>query len=202
MRRCVGCDGQNAKSETTAIFELWLQHSGESPGSMVCAPVGIHFIHCVNNRPSMSIHQSASTRQRKAHATPPGSVSGSAVETAPTYHNGSANPILERAPPPWHAVLLIAIMSACSIWSLPSLEKLDEIATIETFTTRLFPSLLSIRQLALIRAGIAAVVWGTTVYNLVTPGWEQMTPYLSASKLKMVPNKITGLRTMYPFTSW
>jgi hypothetical protein len=151
----------------------------------------------------MSTDQNVGTRQRKAPATP-GSVSGSAAETALTDadRNGAANPIIHRAPPPWHAVLLIALMSVCSIWGLPSLKKLDEIATMETFTARLFPSLLSIRQLALIRAGIAAVIWGTTVYNLVFPGWEQMTPYLPASKLKMVPNKITGIRTMYPFTSW
>lgn len=110
--------------------------------------------------------------------------------------------VLLSARPPWHAVLFMAVSAGVLFRCLPSLEQLDEIAIVDTFTKRTFPDLVSLRMLAYIRAAIAMIVWATTVYNLVSPGWEQMTPYMKRSKLKMVPNQLTGVRTLYPFTSW
>jgi hypothetical protein len=152
----------------------------------------------------MAPQTNTNARQRRPPAQQQQEVVATTATTTSSNDTSSADarPVLTSAPPPWHAVVLMTVMSALFLYSLPGQQKLDEIAIMETFAVRLFPDLISLRQLALIRAGIASMIWGITIYNLVAPGWIQMTPYLPDSKLKMVPNMLTGVKTLYPFTSW
>jgi hypothetical protein len=85
--------------------------------------------------------------------------------------------------------------------NLPSLEEIDKIATVDTFVVRTFPDQLSLRALGCVRAGFAALIFGTSVAVALGDGWWQETAYLPASKLKRVRNRLSGLRTMAPFTS-
>jgi Na+/H+ antiporter NhaD/arsenite permease-like protein len=105
--------------------------------------------------------------------------------------------------PPWHTLIVFICMSLGIFQSLPSLQKLDEIATLSTFTVRYFPNILSLHQLCFLRAAIAVFIWTVTLHMVTCRvGWEQMTPYKPQSKLKMAPNLLIGRKSLYPFTSW
>lgn len=145
--------------------------------------------------------------------TTSGSTSSSISNNGPTQEEKVLHPALAsptqpplvvtiRAVPPWHAVGFIVVAVLLLIQILPTLESLDKIATIQTFTERLFPDLISVQQLAWIRAMVATSIWLTTICTAVGKGWIQQTSYLPASKLKRVPNTLSGIRTLYPFTSW
>ena len=112
-------------------------------------------------------------------------------------------PILTNAPPPLHAVILVVIMTLVCLYTLPSWSNLDETATVETFTRRWFPDAVSLKQLAYIRWGFASIIWATTFQTAcLSKGWQQTTSYLKNSKLIAVPNTLSGIKTMLPFTSW
>jgi hypothetical protein len=106
------------------------------------------------------------------------------------------------APPPWHTVSCIVLFLAIFLQTLPTLAKLDEVARVETFSFRLFPNHLSVRQLAWVRAFMAAAIFTTTIAMATGPGWIQQTAYLKASKLKRIKNHLVGVKTLFPFTSW
>jgi hypothetical protein len=111
-------------------------------------------------------------------------------------------PILTSAPPPMHAVAVIGFMMAFFIRLLPTWAEIDEIAVTDTFTRRVFPELISIRTLAVIRTVTALIIWATSIHSVfISPGWSQATTYLPHSKLKMVQNPVQGMKTMFPFTS-
>jgi hypothetical protein len=101
-----------------------------------------------------------------------------------------------------HAVLLLSVFIGVFASRLPSLQKLDEIAVVETFTARIFPKLISVYQLSVLRGILACTIWGTTIQCWRSPGWEIVTPYLVGTKLKAVPIKLSGVKILYPFTSW
>jgi hypothetical protein len=110
--------------------------------------------------------------------------------------------VLTSAPPPWHSVAILSLMAVFFIRTLPTWSQIDEIAVTETFTRRIFPELISLRTLATIRTVQALIVWAVSFHSIfLSKGWEQRTSYLPHSKLKMVFNKLKGLRTMFPFTS-
>lgn len=64
--------------------------------------------------------------------------------------------VVTSAPPPVPIVALVGLFIAVFTATFPSLENIDEIATVDTFTSRVFPSLLSMKALAWIRLAIAA----------------------------------------------
>jgi hypothetical protein len=116
--------------------------------------------------------------------------------------NKKDRPALSAAPPPMHAVALMTVFFAVFGYMFPSWEIIDEAATVETFTKRVFPDLISIQQLACIRLAIAAAIWAVSFQCVfLSPGWEQSTSYLKGTKLISVPNKLSGIKTMFPFTS-
>ena len=85
---------------------------------------------------------------------------------------------------------------------LPTLEDVDRFATVETFTTVLFPDLMNVYTLAYVRLSIALSIAFTSFYVAVlTDGWEQITSYMPGSKLLSAPNRLRGMKTMFPFTS-
>jgi hypothetical protein len=110
--------------------------------------------------------------------------------------------VLTSAPPPWHSVAIIGLMAVFFIRTLPAWSQIDEIAVTETFTRRIFPELISLRALATIRTVQALIVWAVSLHAVfISDGYVFSTSYLPHSKLKMVNNRLTGIRTMFPFTS-
>lgn len=130
-----------------------------------------------------------------------------------TNSNGSANATtttkvdttteIVSGIPPWHSVTFLVAVVAMYVSCLPTLESLDKHATIEMFTDRVFNEYMSVKQLALIRAAIALSIWITNYIMITDPkGWTQITSYKNWSKLRTVPIKLQGWRTLFPFTSW
>lgn len=112
-------------------------------------------------------------------------------------------PLLKDAPPPWHAVALLGIFIACFASIFPSLESIDEVATIETFTHRIFPDLLSLRTLGFIRLAMALVIWETSYYIIFrSDGLTIVGKYAPASKLKKTRFQLKGWKTLATFTFW
>jgi len=55
------------------------------------------------------------------------------------------------ARPPLHTLALVGCLTAILISFLPTLESLDEVATIQTFTRVLFPDAISLKTMGWIR---------------------------------------------------
>jgi hypothetical protein len=126
-----------------------------------------------------------------------------AREEAPAVAAAADPPfqVLTSAPPPWHSVAALGLMTAYFCHYLPSWQVIDEMAVSETFTQVVFPQYMSLQTLALIRATIAVIIWATTIQTVAGGGWVQATSYLPHSKLKQVKNNVTGYKTLTPFTS-
>lgn len=102
--------------------------------------------------------------------------------------------------PPWQASFFVGALLAISFLTLP--QNLDELATVETFTQRIFPEFLSLPALAIIRLGIASTIWMVTIFMIFIDSWAIETTYRPDSKLQNTTLKMQGLRTLCPFTSW
>lgn len=113
-------------------------------------------------------------------------------------------PILEKATPPWHAVAFVCtVMTTCVHQCRTSVQSLDQVAVLETFTHRIFPQYVSLPMLGWIRAAIAASIWIVFYNTLTSDGWVQTTSYPSGSRLQSgVKIMMRGSRTLFPFTSW
>lgn len=109
-------------------------------------------------------------------------------------------PVLSSAPPPYHSILTWIFLTCLWLYVMPSWQKLDEIATIQTFTHRIFPELISVRQMACLRFAFAAVIWTTTIYIYFGKGTELRTFYLPGSKLQPAVIPIKGFKTLFPYT--
>mmetsp|Transcript_25698 Transcript_25698/g.37896 ORF Transcript_25698/g.37896 Transcript_25698/m.37896 type:complete len:323 (+) Transcript_25698:58-1026(+) len=103
------------------------------------------------------------------------------------------------APPPYHSLLFVFIAAVFFVHCLPSLEEVDEVATIETLSNGLFVGPAS---LAAIRLLIATFVLGVTAMRVMGPAVTPQPTYLPQSKLKSAPLSLVGLRSLAPFTWW
>jgi hypothetical protein len=112
--------------------------------------------------------------------------------------------VLTSAPPPFHTVLALGLLSVVFACYCPSMERLDEVATVETFTRVLFPQIMNVHSLAYIRLIMALTVWWTTFATAVLSDGSIIFPtYLPGSKLKRrVPIRLKGIRALCPFTCW
>jgi hypothetical protein len=104
--------------------------------------------------------------------------------------------------PPWHAAGFVGALLAMTTQFLPTVESLDKMATIPGFTKRVFPELMSLRALAIIRLSIATLALSLTIYLILGPGWQVFSNYKPHSKLRREFIKLKGLGTLCPFTSW
>ena len=104
--------------------------------------------------------------------------------------------------PPWHAAGFVGALLAITIQFLPTVESLDKMATIQGFTKRVFPELMSLRTLAMIRLSIATIALSLTIYLILGPGWQVFSNYKPHSKLRREFIQLKGLGTLCPFTSW
>jgi hypothetical protein len=106
------------------------------------------------------------------------------------------------APPPLPAVATVAGCLGLCAWNFPSLESIDNVATPELFTRRVFPSLLSLEGLILIRFAYFLVIATVTIQvACFTDGWQLRTSYLPSSKLRKSIITMSGIRTQMPYTS-
>jgi hypothetical protein len=104
--------------------------------------------------------------------------------------------------PPWHAQFFVGTALAISVKNFPSLESLNHVATLDTFTNRVFPEYMSLKTLGLIRLCIAISIWIVTLCMVLGDGWTMYTIYKRNSKLNNSYVKLKGIRTLFPFTSW
>ena len=110
---------------------------------------------------------------------------------------------LTSAPPPWHTIATLGAIMSVFAYTLPSLENIDQVAKVDAFTTVLFPEFMNVHAVAYLRLLIALSIAFTSFYVAVlTDGWEQRTSYLPGSKLIPEPNRLSGIKTFFPFTSW
>jgi hypothetical protein len=118
--------------------------------------------------------------------------------------NSSHKPLLKDAPPSWHSVALLTLFVAMFARRLPSLQGIDEAATIATFTNRVFPDFMSIQTLGMIRVAMAIVIWATSIYTILFDpvGFIICTAYPPHSKLINTSFPIKGWKSLAPFTHW
>ena len=104
--------------------------------------------------------------------------------------------------PPWHTISCVVLMIAITIPNLPTIESLDDYATVETFTHCKFPNYLSLWRMGLLRLCIGGIIFSLTIYLVfVSEGWDLYANYLPHTKLQRVVIKITGVRALCAFTS-
>jgi hypothetical protein len=108
--------------------------------------------------------------------------------------------------PPWHTIMIVLFLVLISIRAWPSPEQIDKVATLNTFSNRLFPSVLSLSALVVIRVMCSLLIIMLSLnhifYSLREPP-VLMTTYPANSKLKHhQPVELRGIRSMYPFTMW
>jgi len=112
-------------------------------------------------------------------------------------NRSSPSSVLTSAPPPIHSVAVLGIFLALFVYYLPTLDSIDEVATVETFTRVLFPHYMTLKTVGFIRLAIALSIWATSFQVAVLgEGWLQQTAYMKGSKLRMVPNTLRGIKTM------
>ena len=111
--------------------------------------------------------------------------------------------VLRSAPPPWHAVSLVVLLTALVGQSLLSaFRTIDQVADLSTFAKRLFPEYVSLELLIAVRAAFAFFIFGLSWHMIQFGGWVQVTPWLPQSKLKRAEYRMYGFRTQAPFTVW
>ena len=74
-----------------------------------------------------------------------------------------------QAPPPIHSILTILCVIALCVPAFPSFEEIDEVATIDTFTSRVFPDLVSLELLVYTRVAFCLLVFSVTFFSAI-PG--------------------------------
>ena len=75
-------------------------------------------------------------------------------------------PKLKSALPPKHAAFAIGALAALCQLFLPTLEEIDEVATVETFTHSIFPNLLTPTAIGWIRIVFAGIIFATEFVHI------------------------------------
>ena len=102
--------------------------------------------------------------------------------------------VMTSAPPPLPIVALVGLLFTIFVTLFPSLENIDGYATVETFTNRVFPSLLSVKALAWIRLDIAAFCFFVSYRgSFIDPG------YVSRCSIMSVYVPVFIVTNMYSF---
>jgi len=119
---------------------------------------------------------------------------GSHVGNSNDKSRGSAFPVLERAPPPWHTQLVVGILFSYFVAHTPAaIASMDEIAKVETFTQSLFPSILSIDHVIFWRFTFAGVLLSVNFHDFFLGNLDLPFTYYPNSKLKPTVVKFRGL---------
>eukprot|EP00797_Seminavis_robusta_P000857 Sro1052_g235790.1 n/a (414) ;mRNA; r:7609-8850 len=116
-------------------------------------------------------------------------------------------------PVPWHTQVLIGVLTAFFVAHLPTLESLDQVATVETFIHANFES-FPLALVILVRLCLAGVMLGNAASVYLYGQWEADTDYIPGSKLRVVKripfrgalteegNFFSGFKCIATFTLW
>jgi len=119
----------------------------------------------------------------------------------PSEANPSAKPPLSGAPP-YHSVLVLGTVSALSLFNMPTLEEIDQVATIERLTAPLLPAYMSSFSVGIIRLIFAAFIVGTVLSRVYGPGREINPVPNKKSQLKPWKMVLAGWKSISTFTWW
>ena len=86
--------------------------------------------------------------------------------TATTDLSSKDKVYVSHAPPPFHSVITLISLSAFFVAFLPTWEAVDKVATMDAFTNRVFPDLVSLRLLIYIRVSFCILVFSITVLSM------------------------------------
>jgi hypothetical protein len=75
--------------------------------------------------------------------------------------------VLSSAPAPWHSHVAVAGMLGYFVSIFPTMESLDEDATVETFTKVLFPQYMSLELITGIRFLFAFIIVFDCIYAIL-----------------------------------
>ena len=116
--------------------------------------------------------------------------------------------------PPLPTQTIIICILACAIRNIPSIESLDEYATLETFTRVFFEGVFSLHVITIFRLLIASIMLGQGATVFLWGFWEVDAAYLPGSKLTPAKsirfrgalhpegNLFSGLKCVSFFTLW
>lgn len=76
-------------------------------------------------------------------------------------------PALSEAPVPWHSQVLLIGALSFFVYIFPSMESLDEVATVETFTKVLFPAYMSVEFVTGMRLLFASIIFFDCLYAVL-----------------------------------
>lgn len=110
-------------------------------------------------------------------------------------------PLKSTPIPPGHAIATLIALIAISVANLPSMESIEEAASIKTLTNGIFP-IFNAEMLAYIRSIFAVIIWLTVLYGifLEKPTTLEIS-YVRGSKLIQAPIQSSGIKTLFFFTS-
>jgi len=114
-------------------------------------------------------------------------------------------PKLKSALPPKHAAFAIGALAALCQLFLPTLEEIDEVATVETFTHSIFPNLLTPTAIGWIRIVFAGIIFATEFVHIKNGSAGIRPTYLPNSKLTTTELDWTGrnrFKVLGFFTQW
>ncbi|KAL7460529.1 hypothetical protein ACHAXS_000972 [Conticribra weissflogii] len=110
----------------------------------------------------------------------------------------------KSAPPPMHTLGMYGLIVSTCLYMLPSLESIDEFATVETFAESIFKEgVFSFSPLALGIVRIAfAIICAVVSTAKFRQGVDFQLTYLPQSKLRRGNLQFTGWKTQGFYTSW
>lgn len=106
------------------------------------------------------------------------------------------DPALRWAPPPWHTLLIVAVLLGYfSHFSAQAIQSVDEIAHVGTFSRTLFPSQVPLEWVIGLRLLMGSVLLSINTRDFFVCRLDFKTSYLPGSKLKPAIIKYRGLLT-------
>ena len=113
--------------------------------------------------------------------------------------------------PPTSTIISLVCFICTSIYYFPTIstsssseeEDGDNISTLNMFTTRVYPTVISVRTLLCIRLFFAFIGFVGFISAWYTPTVTIHTPYLATSRVPRIPFELTHFKkAYYPFTCW
>lgn len=80
------------------------------------------------------------------------------------------NTVASEAPVPWHTQVTIGGMLSFFVYTFPSLDSIDEVARVETFSKIIFPEYMSLEFVTFVRLLFSFIIFYDCVYTVL---WGQ-----------------------------
>lgn len=108
----------------------------------------------------VSVSVATISAQGEAQAQPP----VESDESLPRTRNTAASPV------PWHTQVTIGGMLSFFVYTFPSLDSIDEVARVETFSNIIFPEFMSLEFVTFVRLLFSFIIFYDCVYTVL---WGQ-----------------------------